>query len=226
MYPVDQFIILGAGVKGVTEVKQVREFWKDKKNVFYHEKIYDEWRAPMVWLDQRSQVEKLLPPSNYFALPVDLDEFFEYPSDKQLQGKDTFAFEQVRLWSTESPTLKNIKTLPLYKLDREYGLLSHDSVRRGGFINSFNSPTITTVGLARSGPITGLYFFHFHFKGLEWFKNKFSKMKYATESPGASRHWKNYTALIQNNLADEKYKTLLADSVTSELADKFKEYIK
>jgi len=167
VFPVDQFIILAASVRSVTKIDQVREFWKDKKNVIYHEKLYDEWFAPKVWEDQRAQVKKLLPPTNYLALSVDLDEFFEYPDEDQLKGLNAIAFTQARFWSPKTPTLDNIKDLQVFDLKNGGDFLSNGSVRRGGFINNMNHSQITTTGLIKNAPISGLYFFHFHFRGIE-----------------------------------------------------------
>lgn len=178
---------MGAAVKDVTSTQKVKAFWVNK-DVIYKEKVYNEWFAPRVWLDQKTIVGPLLPKTNYLALSADMDEFFEPPEQKHIKGQNRIAYVQKRLWTPEPITLENVMTIPIYGIHARQNLLTATASKRGAFLNNFDNPNIRMPGLIHGTPPSGLYFFHFHFRGLEWFKNKFSKMSYATKGPGASTH--------------------------------------
>ena len=135
--------------------------------------------------------------------------------------------------SLEPINLQNIKNINLFPIPNlQNNFLITGAVRKGAYINMLNQQGIEIAGAVRGLPESELYFFHIHFRGLSWFKEKFKKMKYKPNSGGSSFHWKNYTKKLNEKNYDIEtiYKTIIKKNKEqnniklSTLIIKFKNY--
>jgi len=227
IFKADKLLVLGASVKGTTHTDWVRNFYKDKTNVIYSEKEYNYWHFPSVWEDQVSIVESHIPSNeNYYTLIADCDEFFEPVEDCVLEHSRYIAYKQLRLGALEQLSLGNIMGADIFTIPNiKDGLIVYKSTPiRCGLVNDIKN-LFVVPGVARGSKFSGLYFFHLHFMGLNWYVKRFKNMRYPTGR--SSYHWKIYTKNIQERLLKAKYDEFLNDidrSQNIELIKRFKGY--
>lgn len=221
----DKIVILAASVKGSTTTDWLRRFYKGK-DVVFKEEVYDTWDAPRVWQDQKRMLDKYLPEKPWMAVSADADEFLEPVTPAMCKGKSHLVFKQARLATLEPLTLDNVHDIDIFKVPNNAAAIAPNAVSRGAFINNLNNKKIIITGASDKPEENAPLFYHFHFRGKEWYKNKFGKMKYRDPNNGSSFHWKRYTRIIQENKLEEQMDNLLniLQKAEGKGIDRFRKY--